>query len=112
VTAIAVGPEDVFAADAINKVVRHYDKSGNLLQSIGPRSPAELFRHYVPSPYFDILIAPDGLLRVVNPGGTDRGLYFTGSGMVLGKTVCGTDGFSGCCNPIAFPFCRMAFCHL
>lgn len=103
-TAIAVAGEDVFAADALNKVVRHYDKQGNPLGVIGAKDEAHNIPGIVvPSPYFDLLIAPDGLLRVVNPG-RHRIEAYTFDGHLewwWGKPSVGLDGFSGCCNPIA-----------
>lgn len=104
-TAIAVGKDDVFAADALSKVVWHYDKDGNLMQSIGARNPdRNIPGIIIPSPYFDLLIAPDGLLRVINPG-RHRIEAYTFSGDLewsWGTPSAGLDGFSGCCNPIAF----------
>lgn len=104
-TAIAVGKDDVFAADALGRVVRHYDRQGNLLQSIGAKDAARNIPGIiVPSPYFDLLIAPDGLLRVINPGRHKIEAYtFNGDlEWSWGKASVGLDGFSGCCNPIAF----------
>jgi hypothetical protein len=103
-TAIAVGKNDVFAADALNKVVRRYDKQGNPLQIIGAKdADRNIEGIVVPSPYFDLLIAPDGLLRVVNPG-RHRIEAYTFDGHLewtWGKPSSGLEGFSGCCNPIA-----------
>lgn len=103
-TAIAVAGEDVFAADALHKVVRRFDKEGNPLQEIGAKDEARNIPGIVvPSPYFDLLIAPDGLLRVVNPG-RHRIEAYTFDGHLewtWGKPSVGLEGFSGCCNPIA-----------
>ncbi len=103
-TAIAVGKNDVFAADALNKIVRHYDKQGNPLGEIGAKdADRNIEGIVVPSPYFDLLIAPDGLLRVVNPG-RHRIEAYTFDGHLewsWGKPSVGLEGFSGCCNPIA-----------
>ena len=70
-TSIAAADEDVFVADAGGLVVWHYDPNGKLLGQIGKRDPSRGIPGFiVPSPYFDVAIAPDGLLRVVNPGST------------------------------------------
>lgn len=103
-TAIAAGKTDVFAADALHKIVRRFDKQGNPLGLIGAKDPDRNIEGIVvPSPYFDLLIAPDGLLRVVNPG-RHRIEAYTFDGYLewhWGRPSVGLEGFSGCCNPIA-----------
>ena len=107
-TSIALGEEDVFVADAGRKLVLRYDRSGKLLGEIGRRDPQrEIPGFVIPSPYFDLLIAPDGLLRVVNPG-LHRIETYTPDGrlevpLVWGKPSRESEpriaGFCGCCNP-------------
>jgi hypothetical protein len=103
-TSIAVGREDVFTADALHKVVRRFDKQGNPLGLIGQKDAERGIEGFVvPSPYFDILIAPDGLLRVVNPG-RQRVEAYTFDGHLewhWGSPSMGIEGFCGCCNPVA-----------
>lgn len=105
-TSIAVGKNDVFAADAGNRAVVRFNKSGKLLSYIGKKDPDRNIPGFnVPSPYFDLAIAPDGLLRVVNPGNLMIEAYtFDGHrefwwGKPSTESI---DGFSGCCNPINF----------
>lgn len=104
-TSIAVGKEDVYLADAGNRIVLRYDRSGKLKNEIGRKDESrEIPGFIIPSPHFDLAIAPDGLLRVVNPGRhtieayTPRGdrEFDWGSGSIR------VDGFCGCCNPVAF----------
>jgi hypothetical protein len=101
-TSIAVGEEDVFVADAGSLVVWHYDRNGKLLGQIGKRDPSrDVPGFVVPSPYFDVAIAPDGLLRVVNPG-MHLIQAFTFDGHLdrsWGKTGMSIESFCGCCNP-------------
>jgi len=101
-TSIAVAGEDVFVADAGSLLVWHYDPAGKLLGQIGKRDPSrEISGFIVPSPYFDVAIAPDGLLRVVNPG-AHRIEAFTFDGhleLSWGKRGMGIEAFCGCCNP-------------
>jgi hypothetical protein len=101
-TSIAAGGEDVFVADAGSLVVWHYDPAGKLLGQIGKRDPSRGIPGFiVPSPYFDVAIAPDGLLRVVNPG-AHRIEAFTFDGhleLSWGKRGMGIEAFCGCCNP-------------
>jgi len=101
-TSIAVADGHVFVADAGEKVVWHFDAEGKRLGAIGRRDPERNIPGFViPSPYFDIAMAPDGLLRVVNPGG-HRIEAFTLRGdleLSWGKPDIGVEGFCGCCNP-------------
>jgi hypothetical protein len=104
-TSIAVGDDDVFAADAGSLVVWHYDRNGKLLGQIGKRDPSrDIPGFVVPSPYFDVAIAPDGLLRVANPG-MHKIEAFTFDGhleLSWGKRGLGIEAFCGCCNPSNF----------
>lgn len=104
-TGIAIGKEDVFAADAINKVVWRFDWQGKVVGSIGKKDPDQDIPGFVvPSPYFDVSIAEDGLLRISNPGlHTIEAFTFDGDReWVWGTASVDLEGFSGCCNPIAF----------
>jgi hypothetical protein len=104
-TSIVLGSEIIFAADAVNGLIYEYDWAGKLIRSIGQKSDGEGKNGFViPSPYFDIAIAPDGLLRVVDPG---RHLIvaYTVNGdkeWSWGTATPAIEGFSGCCNPVNF----------
>ena len=116
-TSIALDPandHDVYVADAGSRIVLRYDSAGKLLGEIGravfdqtgvdendPKASALGF--IIPSPFFDLAMGGDGLLRVVNPG-----LHcieaFTPEGLLerpltWGKTGFDIEGFCGCCNP-------------
>ncbi len=101
-TSIAVGEEEVFVADAGALLVWRYDVHGKLLGSIGKRDESRNIPGFVvPSPYFDVATAPDGLLRVANPG-CHRVEAFTVEGDLeasWGKSGMAVEGFCGCCNP-------------
>ncbi len=103
VTSIAVSGENIFVADAGNRVVVRYDASGNIVGYIGKKDSSRNVPGFViPSPYFDLVISQDGLLRVVNPGRRRIEAYtfdgdiefWWGSGSVA------IEGFCGCCNPV------------
>lgn len=102
-TGIAVTENEVFAADAGNRVVLRYDKSGKLALRLGEKNKERNIPGFiVPSPFFDVEIARDGLLRINNPGRHRVEAYtrdgdFEGS---WGKVSMGITGFCGCCNPI------------
>jgi hypothetical protein len=102
-TGIAVTEKEVFVADAGNRVVLRYDKSGKLLHRLGEKDKERNIPGFIiPSPFFDVEIARDGLLRVSNPGRHRVELYtadgdFEGA---WGTVSMGITGFCGCCNPI------------
>lgn len=104
-TGIAAGDKDIFAADAGNRVILRYDKSGKLICRLGEKNPERNTPGFiVPSPFFDVELSRDGLLRVNNPGRHRIELYtsdgdFEGS---WGETGMGITKFCGCCNPINF----------
>lgn len=101
-TAIAVNETSVFVADAGNKVVYHYNKSGKLLNRIGEKDPEAGRKGFIiPSPYFDLLLGRQNELWVVNPG-LHRFEAYRPDGTLISsweKTSMQWDGFSGCCNP-------------
>lgn len=102
ITGIAVGERDVFVADAGNRIVWRYDRSGKLARRIGEKDTARNIPGFVvPSPYFDVEIGVDGLLRVSNPG-RHRIETYTFDGDLeasWGKPGAGIASFCGCCNP-------------
>ena len=104
-TSIAVDKNDVFVANAGNRLVVRYDKKGNLINLIGKKDPERNIPGFViPSPYFDLAVAKDGLLRVVNPG-KHRIEAYTANGDLefsWGSSSSNIEGFCGCCNPINF----------
>ncbi len=104
-TSIAVSDEDIFAADAGNRIVIRYDKNGNIVNKIGEKDPGRNIPGFViPSPYFDLAIGRDGLLRVVNPGIQKIEAYTFAGDLEFswGKSSNDIEGFCGCCNPVNF----------
>ncbi len=105
ITSIAVKGNDVFVADAGQKVVYHCDLTGNLINKIGLKDPATGVPGFIiPSPYFDLGISHDGNLWVVNPGRHSFEKYnFSGTLLTSwGKASMAMEGFCGCCNPSNF----------
>ncbi|MBN2377915.1 MAG: hypothetical protein JXD22_16070 [Sedimentisphaerales bacterium] len=104
-TSIAVDKNNVYLADAGNRIVLRYDKTGQLLNKIGEKNPDRNISGFsIPSPYFDLALATDGLLRVTNPG---KHLIeaFTTQGdreFAWGTPGSAIESFCGCCNPINF----------
>ncbi len=102
-TSIATDEENVFLADAGNKIVLCCNTDGKVIGRIGRRDAARNIPGFViPSPYFDVAMARDGLLRAVNPGG-HRIEAYTPDGhleFAWGKPTVAIEGFCGCCNPV------------
>jgi hypothetical protein len=102
-TGLAAGESDLFAADAGNRVILRYDRSGKLLSRIGERNRARNVPGLVvPSACLDVEIAPDGLLRVNNPGRHRVEIYTFAGDLEFswGRASAAIDGFCGCCNPV------------
>jgi len=102
-TSIAVSEDNVLVADAGNRIVIRYDTEGSIINKIGKR---DTFRNIpgfvIPSPYFDIAIPKDGLLRAVNPGRLRIEAYTLDGDIEFwwGSPSAAIEGFCGCCNPV------------
>jgi hypothetical protein len=104
-TSIALAGEQVFVADAGNRVVLKFDAGGKKLGVIGARDAGRNLKGFVvPSPYFCVRMAPDGLLRVTNPGEHQIEAFTLDGDLerAWGKGSFAIDGFCGCCNPVSF----------
>jgi outer membrane protein assembly factor BamB len=105
-TSIAVSKNDVFVADAGNRIVYRFDITGKLINRIGAKDKdRNIPGFFIPSPHFDLAVASDGLLRVVNPGNHLIEAYtFEGDlEFSWGKfSNVNIEGFCGCCNPVNF----------
>jgi len=102
-TGLTVGAKDVFVADSASRVIYRYDRTGKLLGRIGEKNPARNVPGLiVPSPYLDVKLGRDGLLRVNNPGRHCVHLFTSDGDLELswGKPSLKIEGFCGCCNPI------------
>ena len=103
-TGLAADGKNVFAADAVKLVVLRYDRSGKIVGRIGRKDAARNVPGLiVPSPFLDVIIHRDGLLRVNNPGRHQVEAYTFDGDLegVWGKPGAAIGGFCGCCNPIA-----------
>ncbi|TFG49926.1 MAG: hypothetical protein E4H40_02155 [Candidatus Brocadiia bacterium] len=104
-TSISVYQNNIFVADAGNRIVLRYDTEGKLVNTIGRKNAEKNIPGFlIPSTYFDIAIGKDGLLRVVNSG-LHRIEAYTFDGDLefsWGSTSVSVEGFCGCCNPVNF----------
>ncbi len=101
-TGIALMGDEVFVADAGNKVVYRFDRDGILLNRIGEKDTAAGVPGFIiPSPYFDLAVGREGQLWVVNPGRHALEAYNSEGNIVStwSRTSMQPEGFSGCCNP-------------
>lgn len=104
ITGLALGENDLFAADSGGRIVLRYDRSGRLVGRIGEKNKERNVPGLVvPSPYLDVELAKDGLLRVNNTGRHRVEVYTVDGDFELcwGKPSAGVEGFCGCCNPIS-----------
>jgi hypothetical protein len=103
ITSITVGEKEIYVADAGNRQVFIFTKSGRLISIIDGRDEKKEIQGFVvPSPYFDTAIDQDHNLWIVNPGLHTLEKY-SREGRFLDlwrKNPVGIDGFSGCCNPV------------
>jgi sugar lactone lactonase YvrE len=103
-TSIAVAEQDVFVGDAGAKIILHYNPAGELRGRLGGEDPDRNIPPLVIyKPHCDVAVAPDGLLRVVNPGRFQIEA-FTFDGFMeqaWGRSGTAIDRFCGCCNPAA-----------
>jgi DNA-binding beta-propeller fold protein YncE len=102
-TSIVASEDNVLVADAGNRIVIRYDTEGSIINRIGKR---DTFRNIpgfvIPSPYFDLALPKDGLLRAVNPGRLRIEAYTLDGDIEFwwGSPSAAIEGFCGCCNPV------------
>jgi hypothetical protein len=103
-TGMAVAEGRVFVADSGNRVILAYDLDGKLLRRIAKKDAERSIPGLsVPSPYLDVKVGKDCLLRV-NNFGRHRVEAYTLEGDLeqsWGKPGAGIAGFCGCCNPVS-----------
>ncbi len=102
-TSIVVSENNVLAADAGHRIVIRYDTKGEIINKIGRRDSSRNIPGFViPSPYFDLAMPRDGLLRVVNPGRLRIEAYTLEGDIEFwwGQPSAALEGFCGCCNPV------------
>ncbi len=101
ITSVAVTEKTVYVADAGRRQVLLYDPNGMLKGSVSQDEENHFDGFIVPSPYFDLAMGRDGLLRVVNPGRLRVDTFTAAGGYEFswGQASNGIKGFCGCCNP-------------
>lgn len=107
ITSIAVNADEVYVADAGNRIVLRFDRDGTLLGRIGEADPKrDIPGFIVPSPYFDVAFDDEGSLWVTNPGRHGLEKYRSNGDLVTSwyKPSMRVEGFCGCCNPTHIAF--------
>lgn len=102
ITSIAATDADIFVADAGNRVVVHYDASGDVVNEIHGTAPGgEKQGFLIPSPTFDVVLDGGERLWVVDPGRRTLATYsYDGCrGPGWGAASPRIEDFWGCCNP-------------
>jgi len=102
ITCIAIGPEDVYVADAGGRKVIRCDVRGNVRGFIGKKDVAHGYAGLiVPSPHLDVVIGDDGAVHVTNPGNHQIEVFDPDGSLrwSWGESSEEIDGFCGCCNP-------------
>lgn len=102
---IAASPRWVYVADAGQRVVWRCEPSGKPAGTLGKKDDASGIPGFVlPSPHLDVAVAPDGLVRIANPGRHRIEAYAPEGHLELswGKPTSAIEGFAGCCNPCNF----------
>lgn len=104
-SAVAVSGETVYLADSGRRLALCCNSAGKVLAEIGARDAKRgVPGLIVPSPYLDVAAGDGEVVYVTNPGRHQVESY-TRSGDRIGgwgKAAMRVEGFSGCCNPVAF----------
>lgn len=102
ITSIAAAEDEILVADAGSKRVLRFDRLGKPLGVIGGQGEGDEGPVFiVPSPFFDLAVAPDGFVWVTNPG-RQSVQNFAPDGSLRsswGEAGMNVEGFCGCCNP-------------
>ena len=102
ITDLAVAGDEVFVADAGNRLVHRIDRFGEKIGEIGQRDAERgILGFVIPSPYFSLAWGADGLLRVANPGARRIEIYTLQGDLEFfwGEPGLSEAAFCGCCNP-------------
>jgi len=105
-TSIALGPENVYVADAGERLILECSPAGKVLRRIGAKDPEAADEGFkIPSPYFDVAVDKQGVIWAANTGRRRVEAYSPEDGcrgFTWGKSSAAIDGFFGCCNPADF----------
>ncbi len=104
-TSVTARGENVYVADAGNRIVYQCNTNGQIVQKIGEKDEHKGIPGFViPSPYFDVAIDDNNFLWAANTGRHTFENYNQDGSLRTswGVTSFKIEGFSGCCNPAHF----------
>ena len=104
-TSITVSGENVYVADAGNRIVYQCNTNGQIVRKIGEKDEQKGIPGFIiPSPYFDVATDDNGILWAANTGRHTFENYNKDGSLRTswGVTSMKIEGFSGCCNPAHF----------
>jgi hypothetical protein len=105
ITSVSVNGQWIWAADAGNRQIVRYDKTGEATLTIGGKPRAgEKPIFIIPSPYMDVAATADGGVWVANTGKHRLEMRGPDGNVVRSWGTFGSSpaGFCGCCNPSEF----------
>jgi hypothetical protein len=103
-TSMVLADDHIYIADAGQRVVWCYDLEGHFVRRIGDKDLERNIPGFViPGPYFDLAMAPDGLLRIANPGRHQVEAYTIKGDreFAWGRFGNRLEDFTACCNPVS-----------
>jgi len=104
-TSVTVSGENVYVADAGNRIVYQCNTNGQIVRKIGEKDEQKGIPGFIiPSPYFDVATDDNGILWAANTGRHTFENYNKDGSLRTswGVTSMKIEGFSGCCNPAHF----------
>lgn len=101
-TSVAAAEDWVAAADAGQRRVFVFDRSGRLVRQLDGTESGGTVGFVIPAPSFDVAVGANGSMWVVNPGQLQVVQYFVDGrvGSMWGQSGMAVDRFCGCCNPV------------
>lgn len=104
-TSLAVANNEVYVANAGERVVYRCNLDGKVLAELAKADPARgILGLIVPSPHLDVAVAGDGLIWIANPGRHQLEAYDPNGELqrFWGRPGTDVESFLGCCNPSDF----------
>ncbi len=108
-TSIALSDQHIYMADAGNRILWQFSKSGMLLNRFGEKDPEQGIPGLViPSPYMDVAVDDSGDIWVANTGRHSLEKYNVNGELITrwGTASMRIEYFCGCCNPTHFALLR------
>ena len=105
ITSLVTTDENIFAADAVNKLVLAFSPGGSIIKEIGRKDTVNGVDGFlIPSMYFDLAAGSYNDIWIVNPGRLRVENYSSTGALrsIMWEERPENNGFTGCCNPAHF----------